>query len=47
MPDRPESSGRAGGGTWATVRYARKAGLPIAIIWPDGEITREGPAWLA
>jgi predicted Rossmann fold nucleotide-binding protein DprA/Smf involved in DNA uptake len=25
-------------GTWATIRYARKAGKPHTIIWPDGEI---------
>lgn len=23
-------------GTWSTVRYARKLGRPIWIIWPDG-----------
>ncbi|MCR4338579.1 MAG: hypothetical protein NUW01_01695 [Gemmatimonadaceae bacterium] len=23
-------------GTWATVRYARRAGKPVLIIWPDG-----------
>jgi hypothetical protein len=28
-------------GTWATVRYARRSGLQIVIIWPDGTITRE------
>jgi len=25
-------------GTWATVRYARKAWLPVTIIWPDGTL---------
>lgn len=25
-------------GTWATVRYARKSGVPITIVWPDGQI---------
>ncbi|NTU84764.1 MAG: hypothetical protein HGA45_36270, partial [Chloroflexales bacterium] len=25
-------------GTWATVRYARKQGKPIIIVYPDGEI---------
>lgn len=24
-------------GTWMTVRYARKRGVPILIIWPDGQ----------
>lgn len=28
-------------GTWATVRYARKAGKPVTIIWPDGSVTEE------
>lgn len=28
-------------GTWATVRYARKVGRPISIVWPDGNVTRE------
>lgn len=31
-------------GTWATVRYARRLGRPIAIITPDGELRIEG-AW--
>jgi hypothetical protein len=28
-------------GTWSTVRYARKLGKPIVIIWPTGSITKE------
>lgn len=28
-------------GTWATVRYARKAGKPVIIVWPDGTATKE------
>lgn len=34
-PDGPE---RTRSGTWATVRYARKAGKPMTIIMPDGTI---------
>ena len=41
MPHGPEVVGRAGGGEWATVRYARKAKRPVMIIWPDGTITEE------
>lgn len=29
-------------GTWATIRYARKVGKPIVIIWPEGSTTTEG-----
>lgn len=29
------------GGTWATVRYARKLGRPITLLLPDGTIKRE------
>lgn len=25
-------------GTWATVRYARKVGKRVAIVWPDGKV---------
>jgi len=25
-------------GTWATVRYARKVGKPVTIVWPDGSV---------
>ncbi len=28
-------------GTWSTVRYARKLGRRIIIVWPSGEITEE------
>ena len=28
-------------GTWSTVRYARKLGRPIKIIWPDGSVSAE------
>jgi len=30
-----------GSGTWATIRYARKAGIKLAIIWPDGKYEYE------
>ncbi len=30
------------GGTWYTVRYARKQGKRIVIVWPDGTTTSEG-----
>jgi len=33
------------GGTWYTIRYARKRGYPVTVIWPDGRI--EPPATLA
>jgi hypothetical protein len=29
-------------GTWATIRYARKAGKPVLIIWPNGELGFDG-----
>ena len=29
------------GGTWATIRMARRAGRFIAIVWPDGTISME------
>jgi hypothetical protein len=27
------------GGTWYTVRYARKAGCQVILVWPDGSVT--------
>lgn len=27
------------GGTWYTIRYAKKQGKPVTIIWPDGSIS--------
>lgn len=26
-------------GTWATIRYARKVGKPVWIVWPDGTVS--------
>lgn len=26
-------------GTWFTIRYARKQGVPLVIFWPDGSMT--------
>lgn len=31
-------------GTWSTIRYARKIGRPILIIWPNGDVTLERDA---
>ena len=28
-------------GTWSTIRYTRRRGLPLTICWPDGTVTRE------
>lgn len=25
-------------GTWTTIRYARRIGRPVTIIWPNGEV---------
>lgn len=32
-----------GSGTWATVRYARKAGRRVWKVWPDGTFECEDP----
>jgi hypothetical protein len=31
-------------GTWTTVRYARKLGRPIILVWPDGRVEIDGGA---
>lgn len=31
-------------GTWATIRYARKQGKPITLIFPDGTVKEENGA---
>jgi hypothetical protein len=28
-------------GTWSTVRYARKKGKQVVIVWPNGTVTKE------
>ncbi len=35
-PSEPEEQPR--GGTWSTVRYARKVGRPVVLILPNGQI---------
>jgi len=37
----PNSEERIRSGTWATVRMARKKGIPITIIMPNGEVIYE------
>jgi hypothetical protein len=27
-----------GSGTWATIRYARKTGVPVTVVFPDGSV---------
>jgi len=39
----PKTGMEEAGGTWYTVRYARKRGLPIYIVYPDGTISHENP----
>ena len=36
-----EATEQPRGGTWATIRMARKAGKPLAIVLPDGTVQRE------
>ena len=28
-------------GTWSTVRHARRWGVPVIVVWPDGRAERE------
>jgi hypothetical protein len=35
----PKASEELRSGTWSTVRYARKCGRPIKVVWPDGRVT--------
>lgn len=39
-PREPNPNPRSG--TWATIRYARQVGTPIAIVLPDGSVWDEG-----
>ena len=32
-------------GTWSTVRYARRAGVPVVVVWPDGTVLGAMPVW--
>ena len=36
-----EPKSKRGGGTWYTIRYARKQGKPLTVIYPDGQIEEE------
>ena len=37
----PDAKKARGSGTWYTVRFARKIGRPVTIIWPDGSVPLE------
>jgi hypothetical protein len=37
----PRQMAEAGGGTWDTIRKARRRHKPVTIFWPDGSVTRE------
>jgi hypothetical protein len=30
-------------GTWSTVRYCRRLGKPLYIVWPEGTVSEEKP----
>ena len=36
----PEGPEKERSGTWSTVRYARKSGKPITIVWPSGLVEK-------
>lgn len=36
-----EATEQQRGGTWATIRMARKAGKPLAIVLPSGEVVKD------
>lgn len=33
---------KRGSGTWATIGFAKKAGKPLAIVFPDGRVEKSG-----
>ncbi len=37
----PEAAETLRSGTWSTVRHARRLRMPITIVWPDGNVTKE------
>lgn len=39
----PEGPETVRSGTWSTVRLARKRGVPVIVVWPDGRVEREQP----
>ncbi len=40
-PKLSEKDSHRRSGTWATIRYARKLGRRLVIIWPDGTLEEE------
>jgi hypothetical protein len=34
----PEGEETLRSGTWSTVRFARKTGVPVVLFWPDGRV---------
>lgn len=36
-----EPNHRRAGGTWYTIRYARRVGRALTIVWPDGSLSHE------
>ena len=36
-----DMAGQPHGGTWQTVRSARRASKPLAICYPDGSVAKE------
>jgi len=36
----PEGPETQRSGTWSTVRYALRVGVPVVVVWPDGRLER-------